>query len=138
MAASLVAAPPTLPCAPEYWSLCPNSNSACSQHSARAGARYAASARSELRSRRSRCVRRKKIVEEGDVSEAGPTGSGLCIGALHQAPEHADFAIFQPHVVFDLPLADDGLLDAADVYLPGDRGNLDRDLHAHFTVQVHA
>src|SRR5208282_2517750 len=49
-----------------------------------------------------------------------------------------DLAFLQPHVVFDLALADDGLVDSAQVDFAGDRGNIDHDLQTDFTVQVNA
>ena len=46
--------------------------------------------------------------------------------ALDQSAQHAHFAIFQADVVLDFPLADDRLLNAADIALSRDLRNVDR------------
>ena len=58
--------------------------------------------------------------------------------AFDQPAQHAHFAIFQPDIVLDFALADDRLLDSADVASSGDLRNVDGQLHADFAVRMHA
>src|ERR1700690_4242662 len=81
---------------------------------------------------------RRQILPKWNLRNAGYPIQVLRGVALDQAAENADLAVLEANIVFDLALADDGLLDAADGALAGNRGNVHGELHADVAVRVHA
>src|SRR4029077_2008709 len=78
----------------------------------------------------------EQIFRQRDFRKAGDAILVLRLRALDQAAQDAYFAFFQPHVVLNLPLADNRLIDASDVAGASDGRNFDGKLHAHLVVRM--
>ena len=75
--------------------------------------------------------------DSGISPEPGDAVQILRSVALDQAAQDAHFAVLQSNVVLDFVLADDRLLDSADVARAGNLRDVDGQLHADVAVRMH-
>src|SRR5258708_27904525 len=80
----------------------------------------------------------KKVAEERQLGESGPSVDGVRVGALDQPAEDVDLAILQTDIMLDAALTDDRLVDSADVLRSGHRGNHHVHLHADLMIRMDA
>ena len=80
----------------------------------------------------------KEVFEKGNLCQTGYAVDRIRVGLLDQPAEDVDFAVLQANVMLDAALADDRLVDSADVRGTGLRRNHDVHLHADFVVRVNA
>ncbi len=57
----------------------------------------------------------KEVFQEGKLCQAGDSSGRVRVGLLDQPAEHVDFAVLQANVMLDAALADDRLVDPANV-----------------------
>ncbi len=81
-------------------------------------------------------VLREEVTQNRNSSETRPSGDAVSIRALDQPAHHADFSVFQAHIVIDDFLADHGLIDSANVYVAADGGDFNFDLERDVAVAV--
>src|SRR4249920_1608964 len=79
----------------------------------------------------------KKVAQQGQAGESGPSRYRLGLGTLGQSAEDAYFAFLQPNVMVNPSLADDWLLHASNVHLPVKRGDFHSQFHADGVVRMH-
>src|SRR5438445_8158607 len=79
-----------------------------------------------------------EISQGRDFREAGPAFQSLAIGPLNQSSYNIDLAFLQSDVIFDDPLADHRLGDAADAHVAGMRGDFHLQFQADVAIRVHS
>ena len=80
----------------------------------------------------------EQAAENRNAGQPGDAGPGLGVLLLGQAAEQLHLAFVHADVVRDLALPDDRLIDAAQVDVAGDAGNVQVDVQRDVAVIVHA
>ena len=77
---------------------------------------------------------REQAPQQGNAGQAGDAGHLFGILLVNQAAEKVDFAFVHANIVLHLALSDDGLIDAAEIDVTGDGGNIEVDVHRDVAI----
>src|SRR5262249_14757363 len=80
----------------------------------------------------------EKVPQQGDPRETWPAGQRFFSSALNYPAENIDFTLLHRNIVVNHALADNGLLDPADVHAPSHRRDFHLHLQADFVARVDA
>src|SRR5258706_7773180 len=81
---------------------------------------------------------RKQILQNGYGSEAGNTAQRPGLLVFEDAAQKVYFTIFQTDFMLDLALANNRLVDAADIYARSHRRDIERHLQRNLPARVNA
>ena len=78
----------------------------------------------------------KQVTQQRNLRKTGNPAHGFDLLLLEDPSQNVDFPLLETNIMFDHPLPDNGLLDAADIHLLGDRRNFDPHFQGNFAVLV--
>src|SRR5215470_18045509 len=80
----------------------------------------------------------EQIFQDRNLGQPRDSAELLGLLVFHDAAEQVRLTVFKADFMFNLPLSNDGLANAAYILLASDSGHVHRNLQSDFTVSVNA
>src|ERR1700688_2954219 len=79
----------------------------------------------------------EEVLEDGNLCQSRNSSQRFRLLIFHDSAQQIGLAVLQANLMLDLALPDDGLADAANVRLSGDRRNIHRNLQRDLSIRMH-